>query len=199
MAKNVIVVDEQGKQYGVTYPKRARGLVKNGRARYLNETTICLACPPNPYLEDIFMSEYIAPNCEATMEEADVGNTGMNSRDSVQFDLSYVLQQLERITKDTDYIRDALARFDGVIDGAMGVGIGNLVQAREQTNRRLIDLYEKMYDDLCGNKTATSASNKTLLQDSLDKIIDAIGACDESDEEKLSVLRDAMENVIDAM
>lgn len=145
------------------------------------------------------MSEYIAPNCEATMEEADVGNTGMNSRDSVQYDLSYVLQQLERITKDTDYIRDALARLDGVIDGAMGVGIGNLVQAREQTNRRLIDLYEKMYDDLCGNKTATSASNKTLLQDSLDKIIDAIGACDESDEEKLSVLRDAMENVIDAM
>ena len=32
--KNVIVVDEQGNEYEATYPKRAKGLVKSGRARY---------------------------------------------------------------------------------------------------------------------------------------------------------------------
>ena len=32
--------------------KRAKGLVKNGRARFINENTICLACPPKEYLED---------------------------------------------------------------------------------------------------------------------------------------------------
>ena len=40
--KNIIVVDEQGKTYEATYPKRAKGLVKNGRARFIDENKICL-------------------------------------------------------------------------------------------------------------------------------------------------------------
>ena len=55
--KNIVVVDEQGNEYEATYPKRAKGLVKNGRARFINENTICLACPPNIELEDKTMSE----------------------------------------------------------------------------------------------------------------------------------------------
>lgn len=46
MTKNVEVVDEQCNVYGATYPKRAKGLVKNGRARFVDENRICLACPP---------------------------------------------------------------------------------------------------------------------------------------------------------
>jgi len=53
--KNVIVVDEKGNEYERTYPKRARGLVKNGRARFIDENTICLACPPVNISEDIKM------------------------------------------------------------------------------------------------------------------------------------------------
>jgi hypothetical protein len=53
MEKNVTVLDEQGRNYGATWPKRAEGLVKKGRARYVDERTICLACPPDKYLEDI--------------------------------------------------------------------------------------------------------------------------------------------------
>ena len=45
--KNIRVVDEQGNEYEATYPKRAKGLVKNGRARFIDENTICLACPPD--------------------------------------------------------------------------------------------------------------------------------------------------------
>ena len=55
--KNIIVVDEQGNEYEATYPKRAKGLVKNGRARFIDENTICLACPPDTELEDKNMSE----------------------------------------------------------------------------------------------------------------------------------------------
>ena len=57
MEKNIIVVDEQGNQYEATYPKRAKGLVKNGRARFVDDHTICLACPPDVDLEDKTMSE----------------------------------------------------------------------------------------------------------------------------------------------
>ena len=34
--KNIVVVDEQGNEYEATYPKRAKGLVKNGRARFID-------------------------------------------------------------------------------------------------------------------------------------------------------------------
>lgn len=45
--KNVIVTDELGEKLGETYPKRAKGLIKNGRARYVSDGEICLnTCPP---------------------------------------------------------------------------------------------------------------------------------------------------------
>lgn len=40
--KNIIVTDADGKAIGSTYPKRAKGLVKNGRAEYADDQTIRL-------------------------------------------------------------------------------------------------------------------------------------------------------------
>lgn len=39
--KNVIVTDINGKRIGATYPKRAKGLVKNGRAEYASDCEKC--------------------------------------------------------------------------------------------------------------------------------------------------------------
>lgn len=58
--KNVRVIDEQGNEYEATYPKRAKGLVKHGRARFLSDDLICLACPPNSTdLEDSQMKDFL--------------------------------------------------------------------------------------------------------------------------------------------
>lgn len=59
IAKNILVVDEEGNEYEATWPKRARGLVKNGRARFLSENKICLACPPRIDMEDNEMTDAI--------------------------------------------------------------------------------------------------------------------------------------------
>lgn len=48
MTKNVTVTDETGKYIGATYPKRARGLVRNGRARYVDDCTIRLSARAGP-------------------------------------------------------------------------------------------------------------------------------------------------------
>ena len=40
MEKNVTIIDESGNVIGETYPKRAKGLVKKGRAEYVNDFTI---------------------------------------------------------------------------------------------------------------------------------------------------------------
>ena len=78
ITKNIIVVDEFGKEYTSTYAKRAKGLVKNGRARWLD------------------------------------GNNPLGGEDGAQ-----------------------RAR-----------AINNIYSAREVTNQKLIDLLEKMYNNI---------------------------------------------------
>ncbi len=138
--KNIIVVDENGKEYEATYPKRAKGLVKNGRARFIDEYTICLACPPNTELED-----------------KNISNTSENTtKPSKKFTINYVLNQIEQIVKDNAYIHNALEQlafmpqsFPGDIQGQeKAKAIGDIVRCRETTNQQALKFYEKMYDDL---------------------------------------------------
>ncbi len=149
--KNVIVVDEQGNEYEATYPKRAKGLVKCGRARFVDENKICLACPPNKYLEDEKMSE-INNNTQEVTEQA-------VSLEAEQAELSvgYILKLIEKIAEDNAHIHEALCQLKGVKTGdcAGDVGaqgkaqaIATVVKCRETTNQQLIKLYEKMYDDV---------------------------------------------------
>ncbi len=49
MTKNdsmtIKLIDEKGIEIGFTYPKRAKGLVKSGRAYFINDDTLCLTVP----------------------------------------------------------------------------------------------------------------------------------------------------------
>ena len=88
--KNIIVVDEKGNEYEATYPKRAKGLVKNGRAHYIEENKICLLHPPNLKSEDNDM-----PDTKAA-----------KAKDKLT--IKYVLDKAEQIINDTEYIHSAL-------------------------------------------------------------------------------------------
>ena len=140
--KNIIVVDEQGNYYGATYPKRAKGLVKNGRARFIDENTICLACPPCD-MEDNNMSN----NTE---------NMAVETKSTEKLTMDYVLEQIEKIATETEYLHNAiseLSKTNSCGPGDVGTqekahALGEIVTSREQTNQRLLSLYEKMYDDL---------------------------------------------------
>ena len=47
MTKNITVVDEENNILQSTYPKRAKGLVKHNRARWIDDSTICLFAHPD--------------------------------------------------------------------------------------------------------------------------------------------------------
>ena len=140
IAKNIIVVDEQGNEYEATYPKRAKGLVKNGRARFVDENTICLACPPSE-LEDNDMSEQ-------------------------KLSMNYILEQIEKIMADTEYLHKTI---DAIVTIGPAAGPGDIcgsekaqalatvVECRETTNQKMLALYEKMYDDLKPQKPTEPA------------------------------------------
>ena len=148
--KNVIVVDENGKKYEATYPKRAKGLVKNGRARFIDENTICLACPPKNELEDNNMSE------NKNLNNQTKAKTPEACEKSTKFTVDYILTMLENISKDGAHLTAALeklSKLESKGPGDVGTAdladaIAHVVDSREETNRKLITFYEKMYDDL---------------------------------------------------
>lgn len=172
--KNIVVVDEQGNEYEATYPKRAKGLVKNGRAHFIDENTICLACPPNIELEDKIMSENkqvdsvnctnIHNNSGVSKEIADAMSDSLNSTSEQQrsekLTMDYLLGKIEEISLSQAFLTDAISELGKMKSGGPGdVGtqeqakaIGEIIKAREATNQKLIALYERMYDDLKPDK-----------------------------------------------
>ena len=152
MTKNVIVVDEQGNEYGATYPKRAKGLVKNGRARFIDENKICLACPPNEFLEDK-MNENINNQTTETTQATETQSTS-------NYTMDYCLAQIAKIQSQAAYIQEVFTQLSTVRSESPGdIGaaerakaLGDVVKCRETTNQKLLDFYMKMYDDL---KTST--------------------------------------------
>ncbi len=151
--KNVIVVDEQGNTYEATYPKRAKGLVKNGRARFVDETTICLACPPNEKTEDNIMSENKKQQ-EVINNQPERPAPKEESKDT----LAYCLEQIEKILdsqKDGFYteamtqLKELTSTGPGDIAGAeKAKAIGAAIKCRETTNQQLLSFYQSMVDDL---------------------------------------------------
>lgn len=144
--KNIMVVDEQGNEYEATYPKRARGLVKNGRARFLSENMICLACPPEIDLEDNEMT-----NNNVT----EAGTTEI-------VDMAYIFDQIKAIQNQAAYLNEVIETLSQMSDGDSGdcgapgnlVGqakakaLGDIVRCRETTNQQLLNFYMTVYNDL---------------------------------------------------
>lgn len=136
--KNILVVDEQGNEYEATYPKRAKGLVKKGRARFISENMICLACPPDK------------------LEDNDMQNIENNS-DTSKLTMNYVLEQIEKISQQTDYLMETIEKLGqmpvanapgDVAGSAKAEALGTVVKCRETTNQQLLKFYERLYDDL---------------------------------------------------
>ncbi len=140
MNKNIEVVDEAGNVYEPTWPKRAKGLVKHGRARFVDENRICLTCPPDK------------------TEETHMSNTSIFGEMTV----ADILNRINNIINQTSYIGEAYEAFKAMGDGDSGdcgapgnimgkakaEAIASVVQCRETTNQQILRLYEKMYDDL---------------------------------------------------
>ena len=135
MPKTIAVVDEQGNTYEATYPKRARGLVKKGRARFISASMICLARPPK-------------------LEEKRMSNT---------ITLDMILEQVNKVVNNNAFFEEALQSLmnmtssnvpmspgapPDVAGEARAKAVADICRARETTNQQLIRFYEKMYDDL---------------------------------------------------
>ena len=140
MIKNIEVVDEAGNVYEPTWPKRAKGLVKHGRARFVDENRICLTCPPDMKTEE----------------------TPVNNNIFGEMTVQDILVRIASIVNQTSYIGEVAEALKAMADGDSGdmyspgnvmgqakaEALGAIVTCRETTNQQILRLYEKMYDDM---------------------------------------------------
>ena len=142
----MIVVDSQGNEYEATYPKRAKGLVKSGRARFVGENKICLACPPNDNLEDKTME-----NNTNTVEATE--KNGLTVRD-IFVQLTILQNQLtENSQTSLHRLSDAIysigeSEEENADRNEQVSAVCDVFRAREMTLQRLLEMYENMYFDM---------------------------------------------------
>ncbi len=141
--KNVIVVDEQGNEYEATYMKRAKGLVKNGRARFVGENKICLACPPDKILEENEMTNNI-PEKQIFDKIAELQKS-LESIDKFLFKIQLVTDSQSCVEPEEgepiplDYLPEvAMEKIKAIRE---------IVLEREKTINKMLDFYLKLYQD----------------------------------------------------
>ena len=150
ITKNIRVVDEQGNEYEATYPKRAKGLVKQGRARFVDESTLCIACPPNIVnLEDNNMDDINRSNGP---RPGSTTNVNLIDKDS----LDKVLNSIENLISNTHYIVEALSAIKDIEENEWQDewqvhktdAIKDVIRTREDTNKEALKVLNKLVEHL---------------------------------------------------
>ena len=163
------VVDSSGKIIGRTYEKRAKGLVKKGRARFTDENRITLLPSEDAH-------EYTDTEGYKMDERINTENIENISEENSQYTIESVMQCMKKILDDTQYIKDAIFNVTEIPSGDSGdcgspgdiagkakaEAISTIVRERENTNHKLIDFYNKVYNDLKAQQFSASDVEKKI-------------------------------------
>ena len=122
--KTVIVVDEQGDKLESTYPKRAKGLIKNGRAQYVDENTICLVDLP-----------------KHTILEENKMNNNLEDNKKVEIDLTYIMTKIDEIIAMN---KEVFAQNNFEAMSAVP-GAKHPIQCLCETNNKMIEFLQDIY------------------------------------------------------
>ena len=172
--KTVIVIDEQGNKLESTYPKRAKGLIKNGRARVVDENTICLVDLPKHII----------------LEENKMNNNNINLEENkeVKIDLTYIMNKIDEITKmNLDLINN-----QDFGEMACVPGTKNPVQCICETNNKMIDFLQDIYKSLQPKESA----NEKIVLELINTLNNSIGDMS-ADEEVVKHLIDTLAKYIE--
>lgn len=169
MKKNVTILDLSGNIIGTTYPKRAKGFVKSGRACFVDGETVQLTCPPEHSMqkrqEDIAMS-IENNNIIKLKEETETFNTQPTEKTEAcklqpqetkkqisenakklldtGISLKEILVNLDAIRSDNGYINQALANLEKLpyMAPTAGAPIDTSVAARAEAAADIVKCRE---------------------------------------------------------
>ncbi|MEA4823881.1 MAG: hypothetical protein VB111_07205 [Clostridiaceae bacterium] len=109
--KNISVRDASGNEYTPTYEKRATGLVKHGRAHWIDDQTIELARPPEYETEDIIM--------DTNIKETDTRFTENAAAEAVREERRRLDEAARQAERDAERGREVTTR--DILDYTMGL------------------------------------------------------------------------------
>jgi len=193
ITKNVEVVDLSGNTYAPTYIRRAKGLIKSGRARWSDEdmTRICLLVSPAQNNEEVNLMD-INDNKDILVKTINPSETQMQDATTIKdatpiemkndtggeitLSISYILGQMEKIRSDNGYIMETVNKIIDIESHpptmnaadygaqAKAEAIGDIIKARETTNQKLLATYEQIYNDIKPKKAQPENNKEMILQ-----------------------------------
>jgi len=182
MEKNVNVVDENGNQYEATWPRRARGLVKCGRARFVDDNTICLTCPPNINLEDNKMDNSITNiTADAELTEREVFDQIVALQKELTTNLANCMASYSEVMSsifDEKELDDA-EEMKEIVEAAVVP-----FESRETVYQTMLEIYRDMYRD-AHNRARERAE---IVRASFDHVSAYINESDMTTDDKFAAL-----------
>lgn len=217
--KNVRVTDMHGNEREPTWPKRAEGLVKKGRAYRLAEDHICLIDQTerqNVHAEEDRTA--VHPSDTQKISEETYMNAQENIKNEVieaeanaeeictwgKLSMDYVLDKIEAVRKDSEYLYKTVHALEtmqvsqgpeDIAGQAKAQALADVVRCRETTNQQLIQLYTRMYDDL--KPVNKSGENTNTRLQALEMVNHIIANTDEMD--NLPEILESMQNFCDSL
>ncbi len=143
MPKTITVTDAQGNLLQPTWPKRARGLVKHGRAVFLSESAICLTPPPRQ-----------------TEEKSMTANDILLKIFELAKDTEHIHTALNALLAMPDKADNGQPGAPPDVAGeAKASAIAETCCAAESTRQQLLAFYIKAYNNSISQPSATDAAD----------------------------------------
>jgi hypothetical protein len=173
ITKNIIVIDENNVKHNSTYLRRAKGLVKNGRARWVDDNTICLtelcsvvepcsvSCPPlnKNITEDLsvnninnikekmiaFLFENANPSIKYRIKSEILNNITAHEAAIYQEQIltEPILQKITAIQKENGWIENGSIRHFDMPEGAIKYLAEKAVDKNTPVLKRAMDAYSE--------------------------------------------------------
>lgn len=162
LLKVVIVIDEQGNEYESTFPKRAKGLVKSGRARFIGNNKICLVCPP----KNIILEEKNMYNNEQKLDMnfimLKIDEIIEQGKDLHKLDMPSIIAREETNRKLIEFLKEIIDRINPKVDtfsinSSIIGGLTNALETAIQNDN--LDAQTSIIDALMKIQVNTKSNN----------------------------------------
>ena len=198
--KNIIVVDNNGTVLESTWLKRANGLVKKGRARWLNEKTICLACPPEQVednkMENSKQTEVITERSAETENTTPGGMT-----------VESLLNRMDAVRQEMLSMKELARTMETIANQGGEDNAGHIAEAasqafiaRETTCQQQLRFLERVYNDHFSAPSEEARTARTrMILDSMNDVIPSLDYSDENGSgsvEALKLIRELYANAL---
>lgn len=163
MTKNITVIDENGNIVGSTYPKRADGLVKKGRARWISDTAVCMrADEKESEANEMAVNIYEVFDNQISKLQEQLRDENAETAMPVRMQILKTMeafrsqQQSEKIIDlvrtQLDAIQESLKNEPALPENAL---------ARETTRQKMLGIIEKLLDNGGAIQSEAASANTT--------------------------------------